>query len=82
MRSQVCLKHLNDPKNAYIAFERAAMMSDAIKNPLIYLNFAIYCYEIGQHPQARTFLDNAMQIKMRADVRRKMTIISRRSYNI
>lgn len=58
----VCLKNLNDHGNAYLAFERSAMLPDAIKNPLIYLNFAIYCWRTKRFEQAAANLDNFFNV--------------------
>lgn len=47
----VCLRKLEDFENAYTAFERASKISQqegAARNPLIYLNFALFCYETGR----------------------------------
>lgn len=41
----MCLAELNDRKNAMAALEKATGLPDAAKYPLIYLNFAIYCYQ-------------------------------------
>lgn len=69
----VCFKHLNDTDNAYLAFERAAMLPEAIKNPLIYLNFAIHCYETGRIEQSQLNLSNfakmTEQTKLRMEVK-------------
>lgn len=55
-----------------MAFERSAMLSAAIKNPLIYLNFAIYCFDTGKYDQAdlnlKNFLNMSENMKIRADV--------------
>ncbi len=48
------------------------MLPEAIKNPLIYLNFAIHCYETGRIEQAQLNLSNyakmTEQMKVRIEV--------------
>lgn len=41
----VCLYYLKDSENAQIAFRKSILSSNAIKNPLIYLNYSIFCLE-------------------------------------
>ncbi|XP_037046568.1 Bardet-Biedl syndrome 4 protein homolog [Bradysia coprophila] len=65
----VCFKNLNDMDNAYLAFERAAMLPEAIKNPLIYLNFAIHCYETGRIEQAQLNLSNFAKMTEQTNMR-------------
>lgn len=55
--------------NAFLAFERAAMLPEAIKNPLIYLNFAIHCYETGRIEQAQLNLGNFAKMTEETKVR-------------
>lgn len=69
----VCLKHLNDHENAYLAFERSAMLPEAIKNSLIYLNFAIYCSEINRTNVAKQNLANFQKICEQQTVRGEVT---------
>lgn len=45
MTKIVCLYYLNDAENAQIAFRKSILSSNAIKNPLIYLNYSIFCLE-------------------------------------
>lgn len=49
------------------------MLPDAIKNPLIYLNFAIHCYETGRVEQSQLNLGNfakmTEQMKVRIEVK-------------
>lgn len=49
------------------------MLPEAIKNPLIYLNFAIYCFETGRIEQSQLNLSNfaqmTEQMKVRIEVR-------------
>uniref|UniRef100_A0A1A9W2E1 Uncharacterized protein n=1 Tax=Glossina brevipalpis TaxID=37001 RepID=A0A1A9W2E1_9MUSC len=42
----ICLRKLEDFDNAYVAFERATAMLSS--SPLLYLNFALFCYETGR----------------------------------
>lgn len=64
---------MNDPDNAYLAFEKAAMLPEAIKNPLIYLNFAIHCHETGRIEQSQLNFSNfekmTEQMKVRVEVK-------------
>lgn len=60
---------MNDTENAYLAFERATILPEAIKNPLIYLNFAIYCFETGRIEQAQLNLSNFAQMTEQTKVR-------------
>lgn len=39
----VCLFYLNDSENAQIAFRKSILSTNAIRNPLIYLNYSIFC---------------------------------------
>ncbi|XP_029722130.2 Bardet-Biedl syndrome 4 protein homolog [Aedes albopictus] len=66
-----CLRHLNDPGNAYLSLEKSTMLPDAIKNPLIYLNFALYCYEIGKPDQSVSYLANFLEMTQHISVHRE-----------
>lgn len=49
----VCLRKLEDTENAFKAFQRSSEIQqqqqmDAGRNPLVYLNFALFCYETGR----------------------------------
>ncbi|XP_053673947.1 Bardet-Biedl syndrome 4 protein homolog [Anopheles nili] len=66
-----CLRHLNDPGNAYLSLEKSTMLPDAIKNPLIYLNFALYCYEIGKSDQSVLYLSNFLEMTQHITVHRE-----------
>ncbi|XP_062550533.1 Bardet-Biedl syndrome 4 protein homolog isoform X2 [Armigeres subalbatus] len=66
-----CLRHLNDSGNAYLALEKSTMLPDAIKNPLIYLNFALYCYEIGKPDQSVSYLANFLDTTQHISVHRE-----------
>lgn len=65
----VCLRHLNDHPNAFLAFERSTMLIDAIQNPLIYLNFAIYCWRTNRIELAQSNLRNFYQMGENVGVR-------------
>ncbi len=55
----VCLYYLSDLENAEIAFKKSLLFSSAIKNPLIYLNYAIFCYEcLRDITQSQQYLSN------------------------
>uniref|UniRef100_A0A182S9K5 TPR_REGION domain-containing protein n=1 Tax=Anopheles maculatus TaxID=74869 RepID=A0A182S9K5_9DIPT len=66
-----CLRHLNDPGNAYLSLEKSTMLPDAVKNPLIYLNFALYCYEIGKSDQSVLYLSNFLDMTQHITVHRE-----------
>uniref|UniRef100_A0A182LWA3 Bardet-Biedl syndrome 4 n=1 Tax=Anopheles culicifacies TaxID=139723 RepID=A0A182LWA3_9DIPT len=66
-----CLRHLNDPGNAYLSLEKSTMLPDAVKNPLIYLNFALYCYEIGKSDQSVLYLSNFLEMTQHITVHRE-----------
>lgn len=68
----VCLKNLNDYGNAYLAFERSVMLSDAIKNPLIYLNFAIFCWRTKRFDLAHANLQNFYDLANSTNVRHEV----------
>ncbi|XP_055689570.1 Bardet-Biedl syndrome 4 protein homolog [Lutzomyia longipalpis] len=57
-----CLRYLHDRQGAFVAFERSTMQPDALKNPLIYLNFAIFCHEEGKYQQSRIYLANVIRM--------------------
>ncbi|XP_035906861.1 Bardet-Biedl syndrome 4 protein homolog [Anopheles stephensi] len=66
-----CLRHLNDPGNAYLSLEKSTMLPDAVKNPLIYLNFALYCYEVGKSDQSVLYLSNFLEMTQHITVHRE-----------
>ncbi|XP_070069760.1 BBSome complex member BBS4 homolog isoform X2 [Drosophila takahashii] len=47
-----CLRKLDDMENAFVALERASRMATGPqgggRNPLVVLNFALFCYETGR----------------------------------
>lgn len=56
---KVCLYYLNDPENAQVSFRKSILSSSAIKNPLIYLNYAIFCLECLKDPsECSQYLNN------------------------
>uniref|UniRef100_A0A182TNR1 Uncharacterized protein n=1 Tax=Anopheles melas TaxID=34690 RepID=A0A182TNR1_9DIPT len=67
----ICLRHLNDPGNAYLSLEKSTMLPDAVKNPLIYLNFALYCYEAGKSDQSVLYLSNFLDMTQHITVHRE-----------
>ncbi|XP_017069307.1 Bardet-Biedl syndrome 4 protein homolog [Drosophila eugracilis] len=49
----LCLRKLDDAENAFVALERASSMATGQqgaggRNPLVLLNFALFCYETGR----------------------------------
>nr|XP_036213842.1 Bardet-Biedl syndrome 4 protein homolog isoform X2 [Bactrocera oleae] len=49
----ICLRKLEDTENAFKAFQRSSDIQqqqqlDAGRNPLVHLNFALFCYETGR----------------------------------
>ncbi|XP_031616366.1 Bardet-Biedl syndrome 4 protein homolog [Contarinia nasturtii] len=65
----VCLRNLNDHGNAYLAFERSVILPDAIKNPLIYLNCALYNMQMKRYEAAVPNLSNFFSIAEHINVR-------------
>ncbi|CRL00187.1 CLUMA_CG013461, isoform A [Clunio marinus] len=59
MMLAICLYYLNDTENAQIAFRKSIFSSSAIKNPLIYLNYSIFCLECLKNPdETQQYLNN------------------------
>ncbi|KAG5677485.1 hypothetical protein PVAND_007243 [Polypedilum vanderplanki] len=59
MMLAICLYYLNDNENAQIAFRKSILSSDAIKNPLIYLNYSIFSLECLKNiDEAQQYLNN------------------------
>lgn len=69
----ICLKKLNDKKNAFFAFERATMLPEALKNPLIYLNFAIFCYSLEEEGKSKLYLENFYKLRDSVHVSKEYT---------
>ncbi|XP_062128736.1 Bardet-Biedl syndrome 4 protein homolog isoform X2 [Drosophila sulfurigaster albostrigata] len=48
----LCLRKLDDTENAFVAFERACNLAQGqqggMRHPLVFLNFALFCYETGR----------------------------------
>lgn len=59
----ICLKKFKDMKNAYLVLEKATLLPEALKNPLIYLNFALFCYEIKDDEKSKLYLDNFYKMR-------------------
>lgn len=73
-RNSVCLRYLNDHGNASLAFERSVMLPDAIKNPQIYLNYAIYCWRMKRLDLAQSNLNNFVSLSEHIPVRYEVRI--------
>lgn len=74
--SPVCLKNLNDYGNAFLAFERSVMLPDAIKNPLIYLNFSIFCWRTKRFELANANLNNFYDLAGGMNVRHEVSSLT------
>ncbi|ALC41747.1 BBS4 [Drosophila busckii] len=48
----LCLRRLDDKENAFVAFERACFLAQSqqsgVRHPLVFLNFALFCFETGR----------------------------------
>ncbi|XP_017865823.1 PREDICTED: Bardet-Biedl syndrome 4 protein homolog isoform X2 [Drosophila arizonae] len=45
----LCLRKLDDMENAFVALERAcSLASGNMRHPLVFLNFALFCFETGR----------------------------------
>lgn len=69
----VCLKNLNDYGNAFLALERSVMLPDAIRNPLIYLNFSIFCWRTKRFEMASANLNNFYDLANSTNVRHEVS---------
>lgn len=74
MFSVVCLQYLNDVDNSQVAFKKSIMLPNAIKNPLIYLNYSIFCNEflhdsMQMHQYLNNFYNLSESIKVPSEVR-------------
>lgn len=69
----VCLRNLQDHGNAFLAFERSVMLPDAVKCPLIYLNFAIYCVQMRRFEMAGIYLANFFSVSEHTAVRHEVS---------
>lgn len=70
----VCLRNLRDHGNAFLAFERSVMLPDAVKYPLIYLNFAIYCVQMKRYEMAGMYLENFFSVSEHTSVRHEVSV--------
>lgn len=68
----VCLRNLNDHGNAYLAFERSVMLPDAVKNPLIYLNFAVYNMQMKRYELAVANINDFFSVVEHVNVRKEV----------
>lgn len=71
----VCLKNLKDHGNAFLALERSVMLPDAIKNPLIYLNFSIFCWRTKRFALANANLNNFYNLANSMSVRHEVSSV-------
>ncbi|XP_055837084.1 Bardet-Biedl syndrome 4 protein homolog [Episyrphus balteatus] len=79
----ICLRKLEDYENAFTAFERSVMLSkvpsssSTSRNPLVYLNFALFCYQIGKIELAtenfNLFLENSQDMILPTDYKFQAT---------
>lgn len=69
----VCLRDLNDHGNAYLAFERAVTLAGAVKNPLVHLNFAIYCWHLKRYDLAQANLNNFHSVSSQVSVKNEVS---------
>lgn len=49
------------------------MLPDAVKNPLIYLNFAVYCVQLKRYDLAVTNLTNFFSVAEHVNVRHEVS---------
>lgn len=74
----VCLRKLEDMENAFVAFERACnlalLQQSSVRHPLIFLNFALFCYETGRlalaAEQYNRFMSHAHDLLLPTEVSR------------
>lgn len=58
----VCLQKLKDNENALLAFERStSLMKPNMKSPLVYLNSAIFSYQMGKTESAAINFNNFVE---------------------
>ncbi|XP_055318142.1 Bardet-Biedl syndrome 4 protein homolog [Sitodiplosis mosellana] len=72
----ICLRNLNDHGNAYLAFERSVMLPDAVKNPLIYLNSAVYNMQMKRYELAVANINNFFSVVEHVNVRNEFKAIA------
>lgn len=58
----MCLVHLQDPRSAKSALEKAANMDDAEKYPLAILNCAIFCYQYQEYEASWRHLRRYLEV--------------------
>lgn len=56
-----------------MAFERSVMLPDAIRNPIIYLNFAIYCWRTKRFELANANLSNFYDLTNSMNIRHEVS---------
>lgn len=74
----MCLRKLDDMENAFVALERASSMAvgpqGGGRNPLVVLNFALFCYETGRLAMAteqyNRFMSQAQDLLLPTEVSR------------
>ncbi|XP_030368871.1 Bardet-Biedl syndrome 4 protein homolog [Scaptodrosophila lebanonensis] len=77
----LCLRKLEDVDNAFVALERACNIANAHqsagRNPLVYLNFALFCYEMGRlalaAEQYNRFLSNSQDLLLPTELKFQAT---------
>lgn len=69
----VCLRNLHDHGNAFLAFERSVMLPDAVKYPLVYLNFAIYCVQMKRYEMAGIHLAHFFSVSEHTAARHEVS---------
>ncbi|XP_068147856.1 Bardet-Biedl syndrome 4 protein homolog [Drosophila tropicalis] len=78
----LCLRKLDDMENAFNAFERAgnvilAFPANSTRNPLIFLNYALFCYETGRlalaTEQYNRFLSQAQDLMLPTEYKYQAT---------
>lgn len=58
----MCLAHLQDPRSAKSALEKAASMGDVEKYPLAILNCAIFCYQYQEYEASWRHLRRYLEV--------------------
>lgn len=69
------MRNLHDHGNAFLAFERSVMLPDAVKYPLVYLNFAIYCVQMKRYEMAAIYLANFFSVSEHTPVRHEVSVL-------
>ena len=55
-----------------MAFERSVMLPDAIKNTMIYLNFAAYCFQMDKFEPAELYVENFIKMSEHMRIRNEV----------